>query len=240
MSLALDGYSKSTQTDRYSMVCSTFAQVQIFGITPFPHTVVPPILVQTPFKCFHIDQQITAASDECLATSVSVSCVFLPVLSCECDYTWVRNLLHSFSRLMVVAYQYSVCCIFDQPYTCCLAATSGVWYSTLSKDAWLAKTYLEDCPSFFVFIYLSRARLASSAWKKWCFSMMSETCVEDALMNVENNIVFLFPNVSNLWSPVISVMVFSVFHQSNFSHQYDNIIAYRSCYTDKDVQEVNT
>jgi len=124
-SLAFDGYSKSTQTNTYSMVCSVFTQVRIFGITLFPHTVVPPVLLQTPFKCFHIDQQIATASDECSATPVSVSWTILPAMSWECDYTCVRN-LHSFSGLMVAACQYSVSCVFDQPYICCLAATSGV------------------------------------------------------------------------------------------------------------------
>lgn len=37
-----------------------------------------------------------------------------------------------------------------------------------------------------------------------------------------------------------SVIVFSVAHQSKFSHQYDNMIAYTSCYTDRNVQEVNS
>lgn len=81
------------------------------SLEQLPHTVVPLVLVQTPFKCFHIDQQIATASDERSATSVSVSCAFLSVLSCECVYTWVRNLLQSFSGLMVAAYQYSVSCV---------------------------------------------------------------------------------------------------------------------------------
>lgn len=107
-SLALDGSSKSAETNRYSVVCSpTFAQVWIFGITPLPHTVVLPTLVQTPFKCFHLDQQIAKASDECWATPVSVSCPFLSVLSCECDYAWVRNLLPSFSGLKVAVWHVS-------------------------------------------------------------------------------------------------------------------------------------
>lgn len=110
-------------------------------------------------------------------------------LGCDRDYMWVRNLLHSSPGLMVAACQYSVSHVFHQPYTCCLAATSGVQYSSFSEHVWLAQIYLKEGPSFFVFTCLSQARLAFSSWKKWWFSMMLGTCVGDALMNAENNIV---------------------------------------------------
>lgn len=97
--------------------------------------------------------------------------------------------------------------------------------------------------SFFVCIYLSQARLAFffSLEKVIIFSGIGNACWRCFNEYKKQHSVFLFLSVSDLWLSVISVMVFSVFHQSNFSHQYDNIIAYRSWYTDKDVmQEVNT
>lgn len=128
-------------------------------------------------KHFHAKQQIVTAPEECSATLWSVSCTFLSVLSCECEYTWVRNLLHSFSMLMITAC-HSVSFVSDQPHTCFLAATSGVWYSNLSEHTWVAKMYLEEYPRFFVFVYLSQPlESLFSLAKLMIFSSVGNMCL---------------------------------------------------------------
>lgn len=185
VSLALDGCSDSIQTSRSSMVCSIIAQVWILGITPFPHN------CHSSNSCADTFQMFPHWPLRWVLGNTSDNFLNLPVyLGCDRDYMWVRN-LHSSMGLMVAAYQYSVSRVFHQPYTCCLAPTSGVQYSNLSEHAWLAQTYLKECPSFFVFTCLSQARLAFSSWKKWWFSVMLGTCVGGALMNAENNIVYV-------------------------------------------------
>lgn len=236
---------KSTQNCRCSMVClPTFALVWIFGITPFPHAVVPP--VQTPFKCLHAAQQIARASFSNI--SVCFLYTFLSVLSCERDYTWVRNLLHSpvgfwlqhLSSVYLVSLvshthsvsHYQPLVVHDTAISASTHALRRLKGGSSLCVLQLLCVYLSFSGSTCLFFFLEKVII---------FSDIGNLCWRCYNEYKKQHSVFLFLSVSDLWLSVISVMVFSVFHQSNFSHQYDNIIAYRSWYTDEDMmQEVNT
>lgn len=115
----------------YSVVCSTFAEVWLFGITQYPHAVVPSILVQTPLKRFHANQQIVTAPGWVFSNTVVC---FLYLSLCFELWMWLHlskkpssQFQQAYDCSMSVVYLLSLInhtCAFLQPFLVCDTAIS--------------------------------------------------------------------------------------------------------------------